>query len=333
MPLSIVGPSGPGFETWLAALVIDAAVKGTIILLIAWVVTAALRRTSATVRHFVWCLAFVGLAGLPMLSITLPAWHVPLLSEALTGFAVDLGSNPGTSATTDGTSAPRTQSAGPSKGAPGTSTFRALGLARSGGAPTGSLAQPQVTVSDAASSADAASYISWQERLSRVWVLGALAALVPLMAGFVGQRWLTRRVRRLGDRAWLDPLEELRRHYRIWRSIRLCVSSRSVGPLTLGVFQPVVLIPAEARDWHPERRNQHAEHGSLRPAHDDAWAVRYEDRQLGAGRYDLPSGPGRVAFRAYADSATDLAVAAGLDLFSDSPGHAGRGMAPARVRR
>jgi beta-lactamase regulating signal transducer with metallopeptidase domain len=27
-----------------------------------------------------------------------------------------------------------------------------------------------------------------------------------------------------------------------------------VGPLTLGVFQPVVLIPADARDWNLERR-------------------------------------------------------------------------------
>lgn len=57
----------------------DAALKGTILLVLAWLVTLAMRRSSAALRHRIWCLAFSGLIVLPLLSHALPRWRIPIL--------------------------------------------------------------------------------------------------------------------------------------------------------------------------------------------------------------------------------------------------------------
>ena len=65
---------------WLAVLA-DAAVKGLIVLLVAAGATLLLRRSSAALRHMVWTLAVAALILMPVLSIALPQFHVPLLPD------------------------------------------------------------------------------------------------------------------------------------------------------------------------------------------------------------------------------------------------------------
>lgn len=62
-------------EAW-ASLLVDAAIKGTAILLIAGAVTRVLRNASAAARHLVWLLAMASLLLLPVLSLSVPAWRV-----------------------------------------------------------------------------------------------------------------------------------------------------------------------------------------------------------------------------------------------------------------
>ncbi len=252
MTLSMPSPTGPGFQAWLAAVLVDAAIKGTSVLLLAWLVTVLLRHTSAAVRHFVWCLAFVGMAALPILSAMLPEWPVPGLKQVIAAISSSLVEPASQNQTNVATSPAKSDDVSRSRQA--NTGGDSAALSASGRSSSDSLTNARVTVSDVREPEHAAAHISWRTAVPRFWLLGMMAALLPLAAGLVGQRWLTRRVRRLSDRTWLEPLEELRRYFRIWRPINLCISSRSVGPLTLGVFQPVVLIPAEARVWPLERR-------------------------------------------------------------------------------
>ncbi|HYT91569.1 MAG TPA: hypothetical protein VEL76_22845, partial [Gemmataceae bacterium] len=60
----------------LAPILLETAVKGTVILAIACVAALALRRASAAVRHLVWVSALVSLLALPVLSLVGPRWHV-----------------------------------------------------------------------------------------------------------------------------------------------------------------------------------------------------------------------------------------------------------------
>ncbi|TXT30691.1 MAG: antirepressor regulating drug resistance protein, partial [Planctomycetota bacterium] len=57
-------------------LLVDSAVKGTVLLALAAVVALFLRRDSAATRHLVWLLAIVAMLVVPLLSAMLPQWRV-----------------------------------------------------------------------------------------------------------------------------------------------------------------------------------------------------------------------------------------------------------------
>src|SRR5262245_57259287 len=62
----------------LDSFLIDVAVKTTIILAVAWLLSflLSLFRTSAASRHAVWGLATAGVFALPLMAVLLPTWHV-----------------------------------------------------------------------------------------------------------------------------------------------------------------------------------------------------------------------------------------------------------------
>lgn len=61
------------------SILYDLAIKGTIILMVTGVLSLALRRSSAAIRHLVWSLGMAGLVALPFLSKALPQWGLPVL--------------------------------------------------------------------------------------------------------------------------------------------------------------------------------------------------------------------------------------------------------------
>jgi beta-lactamase regulating signal transducer with metallopeptidase domain len=63
-------------------LILSLAAKSTLLLGTAAVITWRLGRSSAAVRHAVWCLALASLVALPLLSTTLPRLGLPLLPAA-----------------------------------------------------------------------------------------------------------------------------------------------------------------------------------------------------------------------------------------------------------
>ena len=58
------------------AVLIDATVKGIVILTLAGIVTLSMRRASAAFRHQVWVLALCGVVVMPALSAVLPGWKI-----------------------------------------------------------------------------------------------------------------------------------------------------------------------------------------------------------------------------------------------------------------
>ena len=65
---------------WLTA--IDALLKATLVLGLAGLVSLLLARASAAVRHLVWTLALTSALVLPVLSVALPRWQLPLVTLA-----------------------------------------------------------------------------------------------------------------------------------------------------------------------------------------------------------------------------------------------------------
>src|SRR6267154_2036749 len=60
----------------MIAILADAFVKATVLLVLAAIVTLCLRRSPASLRHLVWSLACGGVLALPLASALLPNWRV-----------------------------------------------------------------------------------------------------------------------------------------------------------------------------------------------------------------------------------------------------------------
>ena len=67
--------------------------KATILLCLAMIAAAVLRRSSAAVQHRLWALTLCGILVLPALSWMLPGWRLPVL-PAMTGAAGSGASRP-----------------------------------------------------------------------------------------------------------------------------------------------------------------------------------------------------------------------------------------------
>jgi hypothetical protein len=59
-------------------LLLDSTVKVSLIVLVALVARALLRRRSAAVRHWVLSVAIACAAAMPLLAMMVPAWHIGL---------------------------------------------------------------------------------------------------------------------------------------------------------------------------------------------------------------------------------------------------------------
>ncbi len=227
---------------WLAAL-LDASVKSIVVFALAAVLSLALKRSSAALRHLMWSLAVVGCLCLPVISVTLPSWWLPVasrtipLSEAAPGFEGNLN-------------VPQSPSAGdrgktPRQGVPQVDSIR-----ETAGLPD--MIQGASIISTSQASRWWTPSTLWT-CIGIVWSIGALVALLPLFAGFFGIWRIARQSRRITDGSLAALLDELLRRLRIKRGVSLLRSEVEM-PLTWGIIRPQILIPADAENWSTDRQ-------------------------------------------------------------------------------
>ena len=225
--------------TWLELLV-AAALKGVLILVIAVALNFALRRASAASRHLVWSLALASLLALPILSFGLPSWQVPVL---------------------------------PGSFAEAQPAAVANDLETAGSAPSASASLPQDYVSNAAvkqqARTDAISFppspsavpqpnasvpLDWSSYALMAWIAGALLILARLLIGTAIVWWMARHAKRITDGEWASLVERLASQAGIARPVTLLKSNRITMPVTCGLVRSSILLPADADDWSDARR-------------------------------------------------------------------------------
>jgi beta-lactamase regulating signal transducer with metallopeptidase domain len=212
-------------DSALAAAVLDAAVRGTFIILAALGATALMRRTSASARHLVWLAALTALMLLPIARRFVPEWRVlPTMPTAvLVSPAVD--------------PAPRL-------GAP---TVDA-------GAPAALLSAPAPAAVDPSTPQPFRIPTDWKTLALLAWVAGAALFALRLAYGLARVRWMERRATELTDEEWVRLTDGLSRRLRLGRIVRLLREPAATVPMTWGIFHPVILLPGEADEWDGERR-------------------------------------------------------------------------------
>lgn len=205
----------------LPPLLLDSALKGAALLILAVISVLILQKASAATRHLVWMFALGALLLLPALSALLPGWGVlPRLATATEKSTPSFNEDklhP----------SPLGQTAVPAVAPPAPSAARSVAVQEI--KPTKSF-----PVRD------------W---LMLVWMAGITLLLVRLAAA---QWFLARsesRCTEVQDGRLAESKQDVLRRLNIRRPVRLLLDSRGTIPMAWGVFRPCVLLPAEAADW------------------------------------------------------------------------------------
>ncbi|MBU8921643.1 MAG: tetratricopeptide repeat protein [Bacteroidales bacterium] len=208
---------------WAALLrfLIDVTIKSGLIIGVASIATLLLRRNSAYIRNMVWGFALAGLLLMPVLSFMAPVWNLPIIPEP--------GSWGTTSYTPEYTKLDQDSLVGP----PFHDKSASLSAADEAG-----LSSPM--------------NIPWYAWCIFTWLAGGIICLGYCVISHVGVRHIVRNAHPVKKR-WRSVLNHVSMGLDVEREVGLLESDRVRTAITAGVFEPVVIVPAESRDWTPER--------------------------------------------------------------------------------
>jgi beta-lactamase regulating signal transducer with metallopeptidase domain len=259
----------PSIQSALPTL-LDAALKGAILVLVAAGAAYLLRKRSASSRHALWTAAVIGHLAIPLLVLILPAWTMPVLPPApwMTGASAPstLGTfkNTRSNSAGVGTASPIGGAAATSKGNATVPAARnAAGNVKSAtatGATPGASAPATTPEGKVAGGPVPLATTTPRARpgilpvLATIWFVGALLVLLRLAIGTwrVGQ--LAREGARVEDGVWLSLAQRLANRLGVTRPLILLRGERLAVPVTWGIVYPAVLLPQDSDSWTEERR-------------------------------------------------------------------------------
>jgi len=200
-----------------------AAVRGSLLLLVAAVVNHAWPTRHPALRHTLWVLAIASQLALPLVALTLPQHRLPV---------------PGTWVTRSRDVVDRVMAAG-----------------KQAATPSPAAAPPVASVASvpraAASAPDRA-----RGRVSvpaLVWAAGAMLLALRFLAGTAIAARDTRRARRVTKRDWILLAGQIQEGMQLRRTVEVLIGGNRAVPYAWGVLSPVVCLPADADQWSPRR--------------------------------------------------------------------------------
>src|SRR2546422_8245396 len=217
----------------MIAILADAFVKATVLLLLAAGVTLLLRRSAASLRHLIWTLACGGVLAEPLASALLPNWRVAGWPRLDVPVAFDLSEMP---TQHDATPAP-TRPPTPTAARPGAHAPSSTPSAATDVEPVRWRIRP-----------------NWTALVFPVWLSGVAAVLILLAVGMARIAWLDRTTAPVRDERWLLLVEDLSLELGLTRRVRLLQATGPAMPMTWGIRRPTILLPAEAGSWTADRR-------------------------------------------------------------------------------
>ena len=230
----------------LSSFILDLGTRATVLLLLACLVIALLRRSSAATRHALWLITMVGLLLLPVTMLVIPVWQLPILPAD-----VYVRDSPPT-----GTGVPLVRT-------PLSQSEQSVDDLTVTSSPQTPIVDSQPTVTHAAASREMAvketlsvdrnsmDWNAWSWAVPVIWFFGVAVWCGRLLGG-IGQ---VTRLRRASTRISDDSIDDLRQALSLHRAVELREHPEPIIPLTWGILRPVVLLPKMARDWSaPLRR-------------------------------------------------------------------------------
>lgn len=224
----------------LLPVVLDSALKGSVLLLLVAVAVTSIRNVSAAARHLVWMIGIIGLLLLPLFSAVLPGWRV-LPSWARLPIATQLSERRSPS--------PRVSRARSGVGSESVASMedaQPVGEVADHSHPTRAGTR-ESTLHKAFSVRDSGLW------LSGVWISVAAFLIVRLIASILLLRMRTRLATAISDGPLQHALQAACAQLCLSQRIRLFVDDRRIVPLVWGVLRPRLILPSEAYEWEPQR--------------------------------------------------------------------------------
>jgi beta-lactamase regulating signal transducer with metallopeptidase domain len=237
-------------------LLLDTAIKGILILLVAGALVAMLKSASAAARHLLWSVAVASLLVLPVFELVLPNWQVPVFPALLQNasaenVAISQNEQPSFDSVILSNSGENTNSTKSSASLKAPATAKHSLRKTPDELPT---LPPYKTplfddVQREQSLATDSSSMNWGLMIFIIWLAGFLAVMTRLAAGTFKVWMIVRHAESLTDGYWTTLLQCLTGELRLGGNIRLLKSNQVTMPMTWGVLRPVVLLPIDLDDW------------------------------------------------------------------------------------
>jgi len=234
---------------WSLVLV-DSAVKGTALLVLAALAAGILRRDSAATRYLVWLLAIVAMLAMPALSSISPQWRVLPRWAGVPPKAVTVETSPPSIARPADGPVDSPRNAEPAKG-------EWPSPAANPSATTLSPLPPEPVVPKNIPEATVSSW-NWSGALLLVWAIGFCLLILRLLAA----RWMLWNVERqatvlcssrqsaTANRDTIaTALEAARLQLGIRHPVAVLIHPDKTIPMVWGVLRDRLLLPAAARSW------------------------------------------------------------------------------------
>jgi len=221
----------PIFEQPALAMLAELAIKGTLILACAALLTLALRRASAAYRHIVWVCAFGAALALPLL-LLLPTWRVT--APALAWMHPARGAQSSTLVLGSGDR--------------GTATFPKS--APSEVVDPGNVALPAAPPA----SEPMPRALPWASLALALWALGALGVLLAFASGLLRLRRILHAAVPARDSEWNELATEAANRLGLAKRFTLFRSEDLAIPVAAGLLRPRVILPSGSDSWPRELR-------------------------------------------------------------------------------
>ena len=205
------------------ATLLESCARASVVLCAAWALTAAMRRTSASTRHFVWMCAIAGSILASVIGQASPRWTLPVPSPF--------------------------ESAQP-VAAP--DDHLSVALAADSATPIAAPAESSPSIATTPTPARRA-WLDVTALIVLVWAVGALAVLAYVMSGALGAWWIRRSSAPLSA-PWVDEAHVLAEALEVPGALAVVESHVVTMPMVCGLLRPFIVMPPSAAQWSDERR-------------------------------------------------------------------------------
>jgi beta-lactamase regulating signal transducer with metallopeptidase domain len=235
------------------SILMDFALKSTLLCLVALVCSVFMRRAAAAARHFIWLLLTGSLLTLPVLSVLLPRWNIVVTSRSQM-------ERPAPSPMLSGTipASPARDASSPARDW-GTEADRPVASAFQAGAAHGLASTESALLAPAQTTQprpQGNNGFNFATALVAGWMLGCALLLMRLGAGLLSALRLRHDGSCMRDEGALALLADVRRCMNVRRSVTLLQTApdaRLQAPVTFGILRAVIAVPAGMLHW-PEGR-------------------------------------------------------------------------------